>query len=106
MSRPRPFFAWSTVAVVLSLLSSRMRSTAIRMRTWTSTLTWRIAVSNAVSPGAGKPSTDDMRLAAEWLEHYEGEGAEACARVAAWLSEQADSKDLRDAAREHGVPVS
>jgi hypothetical protein len=53
-----------------------------------------------------KPSSDDMRLAAEWLGEYEDSAeGDACKRVAAWLSEQADAKDLRDAAREHGVPV-
>lgn len=53
-----------------------------------------------------KPSADDMRLAAEWLGEYEDspEG-DACKRVAAWLNEQAEAKELRDAAREHGVPV-
>lgn len=53
-----------------------------------------------------KPSTDDMRTAAEWLGEYEDSAeGDACKRVAAWLVEQADAKDLRDAAREHGVPV-
>jgi arsenate reductase-like glutaredoxin family protein len=55
---------------------------------------------------AAKPSADDMRLAASWLDEYEDspEG-DACKRVAEWLAEQADAKELRDAAREHGVPV-
>lgn len=55
---------------------------------------------------AAKPSADDMRLAADWLNTYEGaEDAEACKRVAAWLDEQAEAKDFRDAARAGGVPV-
>lgn len=64
-------------------------------------------MANQKETGADtKPSADDMRLAAEWLDVNEGdEESAACQRVAAWLVEQADAKDLRDAAREHGVPV-
>lgn len=53
------------------------------------------------------PSADDLFLAAQWLDVYEGaEDAEACRRVAAWLKLQADAKELRDAARAAGVPVA
>lgn len=56
---------------------------------------------------SAKPSVDDMRLAAEWLDEYEGaEDAEACKRVAAWLNDQADAMTLRDEARKHRVPVA
>lgn len=57
-----------------------------------------------------KPSTDDLRFAAEWLRQYDdshdgGEQTAAAERVAQWLCDQADARDLRDAAREHGMPV-
>ncbi|TXH00078.1 MAG: hypothetical protein E6R08_01175 [Nevskiaceae bacterium] len=56
------------------------------------------------------PAPDDLRFAAEWLrayddEHDGGEQTAIAERVAAWLDAQADAKELRDAAREHGVPV-
>lgn len=57
------------------------------------------------------PSADDLRFAAEWLrayddEHEGGEQMAIAAAVADWLDAQADSKELRAAAREHGVPVA
>jgi hypothetical protein len=52
------------------------------------------------------PSVDDMYIAAQWLDVYEGaEDAAVCHRVAEWLKEQADKKELREAARAAGVPV-
>jgi acetyl/propionyl-CoA carboxylase alpha subunit len=57
------------------------------------------------------PSPDALRLAAEWLRQYDdthdgGEQTAQAAAVADWLDAQADAKELRDAAREHGVPVA
>ena len=56
------------------------------------------------------PEADDLRFAAEWLRVYDdthdgGEQSEIAEHVAAWLDEQADAKEMRSAAREHGVPV-
>ena len=54
-----------------------------------------------------KPSADDLYLAAQWLDVYEGaEDAEACKRVRAWLLQQADATEFREACREVGVPVA
>jgi flagellar motor protein MotB len=54
-----------------------------------------------------KPSADDLHTAAQWLDVYEGaEDAEACQRVRAWLLDQADAAEFRDACREAGVPVA
>lgn len=54
-----------------------------------------------------KPSADDLHTAAQWLDVYEGaEDAEACQRVRAWLLQQADAAEFRDACREAGVPVA
>ena len=54
-----------------------------------------------------KPSVDDMYIASQWLDVYEGaEDAEACHRVAAWLKQQADAKELRKAARDAGVSTA
>lgn len=57
------------------------------------------------------PSADDLRLAALWCDNYEGsdEGGEnvECEpfkRVAAWLEQVADDKELREVAKEHGLP--
>lgn len=48
-----------------------------------------------------------MSLAAEWLEIYEGaEDAEACHRVAAWLKQQSDAADFRNACKSAGVSVA
>lgn len=58
------------------------------------------------------PSVEALRAAALWCENYEGSSedgdrsdCEPFQRVAAWLEQQADAKELRDAAREGGVPV-
>lgn len=48
---------------------------------------------------------DDLRFAAEWLRVYEGEETAVAELVAEWLDAQADAKELRDAAKQHGVPV-
>ena len=54
-----------------------------------------------------QPSVDDLFLAAQWLDIYEGaEDAEACRRVAAWLLKQADAAEFRAACRAAGVKVS
>jgi urease accessory protein UreF len=48
-----------------------------------------------------------MYIASQWLDGYEGaKDAEACRRVAEWLKAQAEKKELRDVAREAGVPVA
>lgn len=53
------------------------------------------------------PSADDLHTAAQWLDVYEGtEDAEACQRVRAWLLQQADAAEFREACREAGVPVA
>ena len=54
------------------------------------------------------PSAEDLRTAAIWLDANEGDVDERgpMVRVARWLEEQADAKELREAAKEHGVPVS
>lgn len=53
------------------------------------------------------PSVEDLRLAALWCDSNEGDDAERLplARVAAWLEAQAEAKEMRDAAKEHGLPV-
>jgi hypothetical protein len=56
------------------------------------------------------PEPDALRFAAEWLRQYDdshdgGAQSEVARSVADWLDAQADAKELRDAAREHGVPV-
>ena len=55
-----------------------------------------------------KPTTDQMRAAALWLEYNEGEGDEqaSCHAVAAWLMAKADDTDFVAACRELGVPVA
>jgi hypothetical protein len=54
-----------------------------------------------------RPATDDLHIAAQWLAVYEGEGedAEACERVRAWLLDQADAAEFRAVCRAVGVPV-
>lgn len=53
-----------------------------------------------------KPSAADLNTAALWLDVYEGaEDAEACRRVSAWLLQQADAAEFREACREAGVSV-
>ncbi|HCE7248320.1 TPA: hypothetical protein NHR53_006222 [Pseudomonas aeruginosa] len=53
------------------------------------------------------PSSDDFRTAALWLDSNEGDDDERAPliRVARWLEQQAESKELREAAKEHGIPV-
>jgi hypothetical protein len=42
------------------------------------------------------PSSNDMFLAAQWLEiSQDAEDAEACLRVAAWLRKKSDEADAR-----------
>lgn len=53
------------------------------------------------------PSADDLHIAAQWLDVYEGaEDAAACKRVAAWLIQKSDDAELRAACRVHGVSVA
>jgi hypothetical protein len=56
------------------------------------------------------PASDDLRFAAEWLRQYDdshdgGEQSAIAEAVAEWLDAQATAKDVRDLAREHGVPT-
>ena len=53
-----------------------------------------------------KPSADDLHTAAQWLDiYYSAEDAEACQRVRAWLLEQAEAAEFREACRKAGVSV-
>lgn len=57
------------------------------------------------------PEADDLRFAAEWLRQYDdehdgGEQTAIAAKVAEWLDAQADAKELRATAREHGLPTA
>lgn len=53
------------------------------------------------------PTHAQLRLAAEWLQHNEGESGEAddCHAVAAWLLEQAEAAEFRALCRDAGVSV-
>ncbi len=53
------------------------------------------------------PSVEELRLAALWCDSNEGDEGEQAPlkRVAQWLDQQADVKELREAAAENGVPV-
>ncbi len=56
------------------------------------------------------PSPDAMRFAAEWLRQYDdthdgGQQTAEAGRVAEWLDAQADAKEIRDLAKQHGVPT-
>ena len=56
------------------------------------------------------PQPDALRFAAEWLRQYDdshdgGEQSAIAEAVADWLDAQADAKEIRDAARKHGIPV-
>ena len=52
------------------------------------------------------PNADALRLAADWLRCYEPlDGDDDLTDVANWLDSQADSKELRNIARQLGVPV-
>lgn len=55
-----------------------------------------------------RPSPDDMRRAALWLESNEGEPVERdpMVRVAEWLEDQAMQAELRAKCREARVPVA
>ena len=55
-----------------------------------------------------KPSSDQLHVAAIWLDCYEGEGtdADACRVVAAWLLEQAEKAELREAAQYSGISMA
>lgn len=56
---------------------------------------------------ATTPKSDDLRVAAQWLDIHEGaEDAQACRRVATWLVRQADAADFRESCRQAGVTVS
>jgi hypothetical protein len=53
-------------------------------------------------------SRSDLHLAADWLDAYD-EGREespAMARVAAYLRREAETRYVREAAREHGKPMA
>lgn len=52
-----------------------------------------------------KPSSDDLFLAAQWLDVYEGDGLAEVQRVRAWLLAQADALEFRAACRAAGVSV-
>lgn len=53
------------------------------------------------------PSPDDLFIAANWLEVYEGaEDAEACKRVAVWLKEKSDDQEFKLSCKEAGVKVT
>ena len=54
-----------------------------------------------------RPSIDDLSLAADWFDVYEGaEDAEACQRVRAWLLRLIDDAQFRVACKQVGVPVA
>jgi hypothetical protein len=57
------------------------------------------------------PDQDALRFAAEWLRQYDdthdgGTDTARAAGVADWLEAQAQAKDIREAAREVGVPAA
>jgi hypothetical protein len=57
------------------------------------------------------PDSDALRFAAEWLRQYDdshdgGEGTATAEAVAKWLDRMAMGKDIRDVARQHGVPTA
>lgn len=57
-------------------------------------------------PKLKKPSPDDLHIAAQWLDIYEGaEDEKACQRVKAWLLAQADAMEFRQVCKEAGVAV-
>lgn len=54
-----------------------------------------------------RPSPDDLHIAAQWLDVYEGaEDRDACMRVRAWLLAQSDAAEFREACRDAGVSVA
>lgn len=53
-------------------------------------------------------SRSDLHAAADWLDCYD-EGHEespVMARVAAWLRKEAETRYVREVAREHGKPMA
>jgi hypothetical protein len=52
-------------------------------------------------------SKHDLHLAADWLDYYDKDNHEyaAMARVAAWLRKEAETRYVREVAREHGKPM-
>lgn len=53
------------------------------------------------------PSADDLHIAAQWLDVYEGaEDRESCLRVREWLLKKADEVELRATCRDIGVSVA
>lgn len=54
------------------------------------------------------PDPDSLRLAALWCRNNEGDDDERLPLIAVadWLEKQADAKEVREAARSVGVPVS
>ncbi|WP_428383817.1 hypothetical protein [Nevskia ramosa] len=55
------------------------------------------------------PSADDLHIAAQWLDIYDGDGSAdyaACHRVAAWLRQKSDDAELREAAAAAGVTMA
>lgn len=57
---------------------------------------------------AKTPKPEDLRLAAAWLEVYEGSGDDGRSMdvVRNWLLEQADSAEFRATCKEVGVSVT
>ena len=53
-------------------------------------------------------SKSDLHLAADWLDAYEDgrEESPAIARVAAWLRKEAETRYVREVAREQGKPMA
>jgi hypothetical protein len=55
---------------------------------------------------AERISLDDLGVAADWLESYDGDGDEAeqrCHRVAEWLRRQIEQRETEAVARRNGV---
>lgn len=58
------------------------------------------------NPETARISTDDLDIAAQWLEGYDGEGDDAeqrCHRVAAWLRRQIEQREIEAVARRNNV---
>jgi hypothetical protein len=53
-------------------------------------------------------SKSDLHLAADWLDCYDDEADEKSVmiRVADWLRKEAETRYVREVAREHGKPVA
>ena len=52
------------------------------------------------------PPSDNMRLAADWLESNDGDERVVMLEIARWLRMQAQAKEEREACRVTGVPVA